>query len=81
MMLLNAHELRKIVKGLKNNKAVGNDGIPSEVHKFASERLLPMMSIFLSGCMLTSKLPNSFMHVLIILLLKFKSKDPADVNN
>ena len=43
------HELRRIVRGLKNNKAVVNDGIPSEVYKFASERLLTMMSIFLSG--------------------------------
>ena len=41
------------MKGLKNNKAVGNDGIPSEVYKFASERLLTMMSLFLYGCMLT----------------------------
>ena len=74
---------RKIGKGtlLKNNEAVGNDGIPSEVYKFASERLLTMMSIFLSGCMLTGKLPNSLMHVVIIPLLKCKSKDSADVNN
>ena len=40
-----------------------------------------MMSIFLSGCMLTGKLPNYPMHVVIIVLLKCKSKDPADVNN
>ena len=58
------------MKGLKNNKAVGNDGIPSEVYKFASERLLTMMSIFLSGCMLTGKLPNYLMHGVIIPLLK-----------
>ena len=57
--VINVHELRQIVKGLKNNKAVGNGGIPSEVYKFASERLLTMMSIFLSGCMPTGKLPNS----------------------
>ena len=69
------------MKGLKNNMAVGNDGIPSDVYKFASERLLSMMSIFFPGCMLTGKLPNSLMHVVIILLLKRKSKDPADVNN
>ena len=50
-------------------------------YKFASERLLTMMSIFLSGCMLTGKLPNSLMHVVIIPLLKCKSKDQADVNN
>ena len=79
--VINVHELSQIVRGLKNNKAVGNDGIPSEVYKFASERLLTMMSIFISGCMLTGKLPNSLMHVVIIPLLNCKSKDPADVNN
>ena len=51
--VINVHELRQIVKGLKNNRADVNDGIPSEVYKFASERLLTMMSIFLSSCMLT----------------------------
>ena len=45
--VINVRELRQIVTGLKNNKAVGNDGIPSEVYKFASERRLTMMSIFL----------------------------------
>ena len=69
------------MKGLKNNKAVGNDGIQSEVYKFASEQLLTMMSIFLSGCVLTGKLLNSLMHLVIIPLLKCKSKDSADVNN
>ena len=69
------------MRGLQNKKAVGNDGIPSEVFKFASELLLAMMSIFFSGCMLTGKLPGTLMHVVIILLLKCKSKDPADINN
>ena len=67
--VINVHELRQIVRGLKNNKAIGNDGIPSEVYKFASERLLTIMSIFLSGCMLTGKLPNTLLHVIIIPLL------------
>ena len=54
--VINVQELRQIVKGLKNNKAIGNDRVPYAVYKFASERLLTMMSIFLSGCMLTGKL-------------------------
>ena len=29
---INVHELRKILRGLKSKKAVGNDGIPSEVY-------------------------------------------------
>ena len=55
---INVHEQRQIVWGLKNKKAVGNDGIPSEVYKFPSVRLLTFMSIFLSACMLTGKLPK-----------------------
>ena len=39
------------------------------------------MSIFLSGGMLSGKLPSTLMHVVIVPLLKCKSKDPADVNN
>ena len=62
-------------------KAVGIDGIPSEVYKFASERLLTIMSIFFSSCMLTSRLLSTIMHVVIIPLLKCKSKYPTDVNN
>ena len=37
--------------------------------------------LFLSGCMLTGKLPSTLMHVVIKRLLNFKSKDSADVNN
>ena len=79
--VINVHELRQIVRGLKSKKGVGNDGIPSEVYRFASEHLLTIMSIFLSGCMFSGKLPSTFMHVVIISLLKCKSKDPADVDN
>ena len=32
--VINVHEQRQIVSGLKNKKAVSNDGIPSEVYKF-----------------------------------------------
>ena len=64
-----------------NKKAVGKDRIPSEIYKFASERLSTMISIFISGCMLTGKLPSTLLHVVIIPLLKCRSKDPANVNN
>ena len=32
--VINVHEMPQIVRGLKNKKAVGNDGIPSDVYKF-----------------------------------------------
>ena len=55
MMILIYMSCSKIMRRLKNKKAVGNDGIPSELQKFASERLLTIMSIYLSGCVLTGK--------------------------
>ena len=67
--VINVHELRQIVRGLKNPD---NHGIPLEANTFASEQLLTTMSIFLSGCMLIGKLPSALMHVVIIPLLKCK---------
>ena len=53
--VINVHELAQIVKVVKNNKAVGNDGIPSQVYKFASERLLTMCQYsFPVVCLLVS---------------------------
>ena len=54
--VINVHELRQIVRGLKSKEAVGNDGIPSEVYKFASEHLLTIMSkySFQGVCFLVS---------------------------
>ena len=39
------------------------------------------MPIFLSRCMITAKLQSTLIHVVIVPLLKCKSKDPAAVNN
>ena len=44
---IDANEVRDIVRWLKHYKAVGNDGIPSEVYNFTSDRPLTMMSILL----------------------------------
>ena len=78
--VINAHELQ-IVRGLQIKKAVGNDSIPLEVYKCASERLLIIISLLFSGCRLSGKLPSTLMHLVIVPLLKCKSKNPADVNN
>lgn len=79
--LVTVHELKDIVKSIKNGKAIGNDCIPGEVFKHASPRLLTVMAIFLSACLLTKKLPARLMRVVVIPLLKCSSKDPSDLNN
>ena len=72
--VINVHELWQIVRGLTNKKAVGNDGIPSEVYKFALCNIPFRLYAYW-------ELPSTLMHVVIIPLLKCKSKDQADVSN
>ena len=79
--IISVNEVRSIVKGLKNNKAVGNDDIPGEVYKYASHRLIAVLALFLSGCIQVKELPRQVMHVTVIPLLKCKTKDPSDINN
>jgi hypothetical protein len=79
--IITVAEVSSIVRGLKNNKAVGNDGIPGEVYKFASHRLIAVLALFLSACLRVKELPKDLMHVVVIPLLKCKTKDPSDMNN
>ena len=74
-------ELMDIVKGLPNNKAVGDDGIPAEVYKYAPQRLLVILSLFLTTCLRHQYLPDIIMKVIIIPLLKSKLKDPSSSDN
>jgi retron-type reverse transcriptase len=74
-------ELASIVKHLKSNKAAGHDGVPAEVFKFASPRLLTMLSILLSSCIKYQYLPRQLMYVVLTPILKCKTKDPSEQNN
>jgi len=78
---VSVREVQSIVSKLKTNKAIGSDGIPSEVYKYASRRLLTLLSILISACLKSSVLPRKLMHVTVIPILKCKSKDPSDMSN
>ena len=70
------------MRGLKNT-TVGNDGIPSEVDKFASEQLLTMMLTaadrLYAYCKATEYPYALCEHTATE--MKIESKDPTDVNN
>ena len=69
---ISTEKVREAVNKLRSGEAPGLDGIPVE---------WTMMPIFLSGCMLSGKVLNTFIHGVIIPLLKCKSNNPADFNN
>ena len=82
MMPYRWRELKSIISKPKSNKAIGNGGIPAEGYKNASPRLLTLMAIFfLSSCLLLGQLPNELMKVVLIPLLKCRTKDPSDSSN
>ena len=70
---IKAFNLKKESLALTVGGTSGESNIATEVYKFAAERMLTIMSLFFSGCMITGKLPSTLMHVVIIPLLKYKS--------
>ena len=74
-------EVQKIVRNLKNNKAVGLDAIPNELYKYAPQNFIVFISITFNAFFNHSFLPDLLMNVLIVPLLKGKYKDPTNSGN
>ena len=74
-------EVQRIVKDLKNGKAVGMDLIPNEFFKYASQNILIFISITFNSFLVHSFLPVLLMSVLIVPLLKGKYRDPSKSAN
>ena len=79
--LITFNEIKELVKRLPDNKATGADSIPAEVFKYAPDRLLVLLSIFLCACFCHHYIPEIIMKVIIIPLLKSKLKDPSSSDN
>jgi len=75
------HELKNVVTRLKNNKSAGKDGVPAEVYKYASNRLLTLLSIFYTSCLRLNFLPEELMHVILVPLIKNKKKCASELGN
>lgn len=74
------HEVCEALKGLKNNKPIGPDGIPSEILKHGSLRLLHRLHHFISSAWTSGKIPQQWKYVNIITIYKRK-RDKANCSN
>jgi len=54
------HEVTQAVKGLKNNKASGPDGIPAEMFKYGGQYLLHRLHRFILLTWNSKQLPQQF---------------------
>lgn len=73
-------EVHNAVKGLKNNKAAGPDGIPGEILKNGGPGLLRKLHQFIVSTWNSGKVPQQWKDANIITIYKRKG-DRADCNN
>ena len=69
-------ELNMILHRLKNRKAPGSDGIPSEFWKWASPYFLEVLLQHLNDCLLSASAPDTWNEALVAMLPK-ESSDPS----
>ncbi|CAL4186449.1 unnamed protein product, partial [Meganyctiphanes norvegica] len=69
---VNNSEICDAIKSLENNKSCGLDGIYTEHLKYASDRLIPLLSLCFSGLLVHGILPDSLMSVVLVPIVKNK---------
>ena len=65
-------EIFEAIKSLDSNKTCGLDGIYAEHLKYASDRLIPLISMCFTSLFVHGILPNSLMSVVLVPVIKNK---------
>ena len=66
------HEVSRAVKGLKNNKAPGPDGIPAEIYKHGGQYMLHRLHQFITTAWTSKQLPQQWKDANIVTIFKRK---------
>ena len=66
------HEVSHAVKGLKNNKAAGPDGIPAEIYKHGGQYMLHRLHQFIASVWTSKQLPQQWKDANIVTIFKRK---------
>ena len=76
-VVITVEMVERASKSLTLGKAVGYDGIPGEVYKYAPRILFVLLCILFRYFNIHSFIPDILMTVLLIPLLKSITKDPT----
>uniref|UniRef100_A0A8C1PP13 Reverse transcriptase domain-containing protein n=1 Tax=Cyprinus carpio TaxID=7962 RepID=A0A8C1PP13_CYPCA len=80
-MMVRVADIYVAINMLENNKACGMDYINAEHLKYASHKLCPLLSMCFNGCLVHGVLPNAFMSVLLLPVLKDKAGKLNSIDN
>ena len=74
-------ETLSAIKSLEDNKSCAQDGIFAEHLKYASSKIVPLLSMYFSGLFVHGYLPNSLMSVVLIPIIKNKCGNISSKDN
>ena len=69
------------IKKLENNKSCGSDKIYAEHLKYASERLIPLLSLCFTGFFVHGFMPSSLLKVILVPIIKNKAGNVNAIDN
>ena len=78
---VNINELIDAIKKLDMNKSCGADNIYAEHLKYASERLIPLLSLCFTGFFVHGFIPTSLMSVVLVPIIKNKAGNVNSIDN
>jgi len=78
---INCHDVVAAIDKLKSRKSPGLDGLAGEHVKYASGKIVPLLSLLFNCMMIHGHLPSKFMETLIVSLVKDKKGNISDKDN
>ena len=78
---VSVEEVKNAICELENDKASGLDGIQAEHLKFCSTRILPYLSMIITGFFVHGSLPESMLSVILVPVIKDKAGSIASKEN
>lgn len=80
-VLFTEEEVEEVMKTLKVNKAAGPDDLDPEHLRFGGQQLVKVLTLLFNSMVLTSHIPPSFRHGLVIPIPKGHNKDLTNPSN
>ena len=72
-IIVSVEEIQKAIVSLDNNKSCGADNIYAEHLKYASTRVLTLLSLCMTGFLVHGALPDSMLSVILVPVIKSKT--------
>ena len=80
-MVVPAYEIHDLIQSLPNGKAAGKDTLTAEHLKYCDEKIVMLLSLFVTSLLIHGYIPNVFIETVIVPIVKNKNKRISDKSN